>query len=264
MRPGEVNLGQYYFGAGLRAYSAGKLADAAEDFRKSLEHDPGNEWVKKSLERTEGELKLQAATAPLTPSLPRSPEIPASRPEPAPLGVPAPVETPAPVEAAQAPSAPSTGGQTYVVRRGDRLWSIAQKVYGDGFKWTLIEGANPQIKGSQLEAGATLVIPPVPAELQTASERALHTAAPMEMPSPRPAPPARENAPIGAARPAARGDFAMRHTVKPGETLYRISLRYYGKPRWDLILSANPQLQQNPALEKGMVLVIPPLPAQER
>ena len=44
VKPGEVNLGQYYFGVGLRAYSAGKLDEAVQAFRQSLEHDPGNEW----------------------------------------------------------------------------------------------------------------------------------------------------------------------------------------------------------------------------
>ena len=280
VKPGEVNLGQYYFGVGLRAYSAGKLTEAAQAFRQSLDHDPGNEWVRKSLERTEGELKLQAATAPLTPSLnmPRT-DVKASRPLPAsPQELKASSVEPETTAPEPVPSAASAepaivarqSGRSYVVRKGDRLWTIAQRFYRDGFKWPLIEGANPQVKGSQLSAGDTLVIPALPAEAQPVAVRRVEQeqAAPVSV-APRPATPAPAPVPVPsvrAARPAGmRTDLAWRHTVKQGDTLWRISTRYYGTPgRWDLIVKANPQLQQGTTLEPGMVLVIPPLPQAEQ
>ncbi|MCX5788399.1 MAG: LysM peptidoglycan-binding domain-containing protein [Elusimicrobia bacterium] len=277
VKPGEVNLGQYYFGVGLRAYSAGKLPEAAQAFRQSLDHDPGNEWVRKSLERTEGELKLQAATAPLTPSLnmPRtdvkaSRALPAFPPEPKASSVEPETAAPEPRVGAPepVPSAVSAepaivtrqSGRSYVVRKGDRLWSIAQRFYGDGFKWPLIEGANPQVKGSQLSAGDTLVIPALPAEAPPAAARRVQEEPAAPAPAPVPVPSVRAGRPVGM-----RTDLAWRHTVKQGETLWRISTRYYGTPgRWDLIVKANPQLQQGTTLEPGMVLVIPPLPQAEQ
>jgi nucleoid-associated protein YgaU len=36
----------------------------------------------------------------------------------------------------------AAGGQTYVVQKGDSLWSIAAKVYGKGSLWKKIYDAN--------------------------------------------------------------------------------------------------------------------------
>jgi len=54
-------------------------------------------------------------------------------------------------------------GNTYVVQRGDTLWDVAQRAYGNGFEWTRINDAN-QIgrlpNGNPLiHAGNVLVIP---------------------------------------------------------------------------------------------------------
>jgi len=54
-------------------------------------------------------------------------------------------------------------GNTYVVQRGDTLWDIAQRAYGNGFEWTRIDSAN-QIgrlpNGNPLiHAGNILIIP---------------------------------------------------------------------------------------------------------
>lgn len=49
---------------------------------------------------------------------------------------------------------------TYVVKRGDTLFKIAQQFYGDGNKWTNIRKANPRIKDpDQLRIGERLTIP---------------------------------------------------------------------------------------------------------
>jgi nucleoid-associated protein YgaU len=50
--------------------------------------------------------------------------------------------------------------QTYVVRPGDTLFSIAQEVYGDGQKFDLIAQANGIDQNNKLRVGQELVIPP--------------------------------------------------------------------------------------------------------
>jgi len=47
----------------------------------------------------------------------------------------------------------------YKVVEGDTLWSIAEKSYGDGFKWTEIAKANNITNATDLEKGVQLTIP---------------------------------------------------------------------------------------------------------
>ena len=66
-----------------------------------------------------------------------------------------------------APQAP----QTYTVQKGDCLWSIAKKFYGDGSQWEKIYNANPGVCGrpyaeggitySMIYPGDVLAIPPI-------------------------------------------------------------------------------------------------------
>jgi len=53
------------------------------------------------------------------------------------------------------------GGRTYVVQKGDTLYGIARKFYGDQSKWKVIYNANRgQLKSpDKLKAGMKLVIP---------------------------------------------------------------------------------------------------------
>jgi LysM repeat protein len=55
----------------------------------------------------------------------------------------------------------SISAETYVVKQGDSLWSIAQEVYGDGFKWTIIyENNKPLIENpSRIMVDWQLTIP---------------------------------------------------------------------------------------------------------
>jgi 5'-nucleotidase len=117
----------------------------------------------------------EAAPAPAAPAAPEIvlPELPAGSGEiaaeapkvddaaPAPAeAAPAPAEAPAaPAEPAPAEAAPAAPANTHVIAAGDNFWDIAEKVYGDGFKWTLIAEANPGLRPKFLPIGATLTIP---------------------------------------------------------------------------------------------------------
>ncbi|WP_432800240.1 LysM peptidoglycan-binding domain-containing protein [Poriferisphaera sp. WC338] len=56
--------------------------------------------------------------------------------------------------------APAIGGSTtYVIQKGDTLWSIAQRHYGSGLKWPDIVSANPGIREKVLIPGKTITLP---------------------------------------------------------------------------------------------------------
>lgn len=58
----------------------------------------------------------------------------------------------------------SSGTQTYVVAKGDCLWTIAKRFYGNGAKYTVIYDANRETVGgnpNRIYPGQTLTIPAV-------------------------------------------------------------------------------------------------------
>jgi len=55
--------------------------------------------------------------------------------------------------------APAGGQQTYTIKKGDTLWSIANRVYGNGQKWVDIAQANPSVDPQKLAVGQTIVLP---------------------------------------------------------------------------------------------------------
>ena len=67
----------------------------------------------------------------------------------------APADDITPVRGASA----SGSNKTYVVKKGDTLWAIAQKQYGDGKQYKKIVAANPNIKGDRVMAGQKIVLP---------------------------------------------------------------------------------------------------------
>lgn len=54
---------------------------------------------------------------------------------------------------------PAGGGQTYTVRKGDTLWSIATRVYGNGQRWVDIAQANPSLDPQKMAVGQQIVLP---------------------------------------------------------------------------------------------------------
>lgn len=54
---------------------------------------------------------------------------------------------------------PVVTGKTYTVVKGDSLWSIAVKIYGDGYKWVEIAKANHLANPNIIHAGNVFVLP---------------------------------------------------------------------------------------------------------
>ena len=54
---------------------------------------------------------------------------------------------------------PPISGDAYQVQKGDHLWGIAVRAYGDGYRWTEISLANDLEDPNTIHAGNTLTIP---------------------------------------------------------------------------------------------------------
>jgi len=152
-----------------------------------------------------------------------------------------PTPGPSPLQVVTSPAPPL---QTHTVEKGDVLWDLAKRYYGDGRRWKKIYEANREVlpSSSNLPVGVVLVIPP-------AEARASATSAPesvTEAPTP-PSPP--ETA-------------TVTYTVKSRDTLYNIAAKQYGDGSlWRTIYEANRDKIPSPdRLAVGTVLVIPPAP----
>lgn len=82
--------------------------------------------------------------------------------QPAPLPPPAVVDTtpiarPA-AETTKVSNVSTISGSKYTVQKGDTLWSIANKKYGDGKQYKKIQSAN-NLKGDSIQVGQTLTLP---------------------------------------------------------------------------------------------------------
>lgn len=178
----------------------------------------------------------------------------AQRPAPQPQDDPVadtPPEPPAPeADTAPEPDGPDgrTEGETpgtipprfteYVVQRGDDMWSIAQKVYGDRDRWDAVAKANPTVDPQRLRAGQTLRIAVDPDNVQ--------------------------GVPADGSPPPPPDADPTEHIVAEGETLSEIAKTLYGRASlWRVIYDANRHLLDAPEdLRPGMRLLIPPAPSR--
>ena len=53
----------------------------------------------------------------------------------------------------------SITGSTYTVVKGDSLWDIAVRAYGDGYKWVEISRENKLVNPNVIHAGNILILP---------------------------------------------------------------------------------------------------------
>jgi 5'-nucleotidase len=84
-------------------------------------------------------------------------------PAPEPVLLP-PTQQGQPINGSLVSGSPALGGSvgaggTYTVQRGDTLWSIAKRAYGDGQKWQQVAAANGISDPSRLAEGQRLVLP---------------------------------------------------------------------------------------------------------
>ncbi len=132
--------------------------------------------------------------------------------EPAPPGLAA--EPEARVELAE------PGRGTYLVAPGDDLWTVSERLLGDGGRWRELAAANPVELGD-------------PSRPLTPGSR--------------------------LALPAGRGKEPLRVRVVPGDTLSGLALEHLGAAgRWPSIAAANDDLIRDPDhIEVGWSLVVP-------
>ena len=130
----------------------------------------------------------------------------------------------------------------YKVQSNDNLFKIAKKHYGDGQKWRKIFEANRDIMpdSNSLYIDQLLLIPDVSVENRPKESFITQVRGRLDN---------------------ERSNNVDTHTVKAGDTLYRIAEEYYDDPNvWTKILEANEDtLEDAGSLKKGQVLIIPNL-----
>jgi nucleoid-associated protein YgaU len=114
----------------------------------------------------------------------------------------------------------------YEVSEGETLWSIAEKEYGDGFKWETIARANNITDPTTLSKGARLVVPKIIDEKR-------ETIAPSMPPQP----------PVTDVMPSSQSNTQITgstYVTVHGDYLWEIAVRAYGDGyRWVDIARAN-------------------------
>ena len=162
---------------------------------------------------------------------------------------------------------------TYIVQKGDNLWNIAQRVYGDGYKWTAILGSNENLRENAevLNEGTEILLPRLDLTLAqaTGSPQATNTPQPSvtsAQPTPTPEPTKADiaspsNTPEPNVNPQSTGTTtqAGNYEVQRGDSLWKIAEKTYGSGyKWVDIYNANKSQIQDPDLiYSGTTLNLP-------
>ncbi|WP_432560275.1 LysM peptidoglycan-binding domain-containing protein [Granulicoccus sp. GXG6511] len=122
-----------------------------------------------------------------------------------------------------------TSDHRYTVQRGDDLWTLAERFYGDGFAWTKIAAANPIITSPDLlDVGWELLLPgipdqnPMPADPPETDVETDVPAAPRDSetvalhPAPTPVPTVAPATPTGMARVGTSQPAAVERVAAEG------------------------------------------------
>lgn len=136
-------------------------------------------------------------------------------------------------ETSQTATESSTLPATYTVAEGDTLWSISTKTIGSGYNWVDIADANKLTSPNDIEVGQKLAIPKV--EKREAGQMMAEETPKQEIKKPT----------------------SNTYTVKPGDSLWKISEATYGTGyRWSEIAKAN-KLEHPNIIHAGNVLTLP-------
>jgi nucleoid-associated protein YgaU len=100
----------------------------------------------------------------------------------------------------------ASGQQTHIVQPGETLTAISEATFGTSRKWKLIAEANPNINPYRLAPGTKLVIPAA----STAAAATIDASS--------------------AELASSKIDSTTQYEVQPSDSLYRISMKLYGKP----------------------------------
>lgn len=144
-----------------------------------------------------------------------------------------------------APPEPTPQVQRHVVRKGDKLWKIAERYLGSGTRWKQIVAANPGLRPNRLRVGDALVIPGV-GSARSGSQSSSGSSQQGGSESTKKSAEQKPKQPVY-------------HTVRGGDTLSHIAARYYDDGNWRRIFEANRDRIKSPKkLREGTRLVIPP------
>ena len=189
--------------------------------------DPGGVTVENDLPRNVRDTFSEA-----TRELERAAQNAVGAPPPAPSTAQAPPPRPQPAPA------PAPAAETYEVKEGDTLCSIAERAYGDPSKFPLIMKANPSVKPNALRIGTRLQIPPKQAPAETA--------------------------PVADAAAPAVENGRKTYVIQPNDSLEKIAVRFYKNARAVAkLLEANRDVIENPdTLTVGAKIVLPEIAAQ--
>jgi LysM repeat protein len=139
-------------------------------------------------------------------------------------------------------SAVPTAGSTHVVRSGETFSSIAQAVYGSAAYYPHLIRANPHANPNNLKLGTAIMIPKLEDVKAIAGAGEHTTPAALKLAD------------------DVKLDPAKQYRVVAGDSLYKISLKVYGKPTYvEALHEKNKQLIGPNAtkLKLGMILDLP-------
>jgi nucleoid-associated protein YgaU len=143
----------------------------------------------------------------------------------------------------------TTGKGTYTVQAGDTLWSIAEKSYNDGFKWTEIQKAN-SLSSNTVEVGQKLILPEITGASTSSQPVAAGSTGPTGTGNVAVATGTKEGQTLSASTDKS-------YTVVRGDSLWTIAVKQYGNGnRWVDIAKAN-NLKNPSLIHAGNVFILP-------